>query len=150
MGLRADFLRALESELNTTNASGTDVTLLLLDVDDFAAVTARVGPLRAGQLLRELERRLTQAARPDDTICRTGGDGLGAILPAAGRLEGESVFARLQARLRDEPLSDRPVGVSAGIATARPGERPVELLARAANALREAKQAGKGTAKAAG
>lgn len=148
MGPRASFHAALQQELRDMNASGTALTLLLLDIDDFAAVTAAIGPIRADKLLRELERRLGAAARAEDTICRAGGDGLAAILPSAGRLEGESVFARLQARLRDDPPADGPVGVSAGIATAKAGERPVELLARAASALREAKQAGKGTAKA--
>jgi diguanylate cyclase (GGDEF)-like protein len=149
MGPRTSFLETLGRQLRESAVAGTTLTLLLLDVDDFAAVTARLGPVRGGKLLAELERRLSVAARPGDTICRTGGDGLAVVLLAGSRLDGESIFARLQARLRDEPVDDGPVGISAGIASARPGERPVVLLARATRALQEAKQAGKGTAKAA-
>jgi diguanylate cyclase (GGDEF)-like protein len=149
MGARTSFLGALGRQLRETSASGKTLTLLLLDVDDFAAVSALLGPHRAAKLLGELERRLGAAVRPGDTVCRTGGDGLAAILPAGGRLDGESAFARLQARLRDEAIDEGLIGVSAGIATSLPGERPIELLARATRALQEAKQAGKGTAKAA-
>jgi diguanylate cyclase (GGDEF)-like protein len=147
MGPRASFLESLGRAMDET--SDTALTLLLLDVDDFAAVTARVGPLRAHGLIGELERRLSACARPEDVVRRTGGDGLAAVVPAAGRPEAESLFARLQAGLRDDPPADGPVGVSAGIAASFAGERPIALLARAATALREAKQAGKGTAKAA-
>jgi GGDEF domain-containing protein len=55
----------------------------------------------------------------------------------------------LQAGLRSDPPEDGTVGLSAGIATARADDRPVALLARATAALRAAKQAGGGTAKAA-
>jgi diguanylate cyclase (GGDEF)-like protein len=149
MGPRTTFLETLGRQLREAAAAGSTVTLVLLDVDDFATATARLGPVRAGKLLAELDRRVVAAARPGDTVCRIGGDGLAVILRAGSRLDGESTFARLQARLRDEPVDDGPVGLSAGIATARPGERPVVLLARATRALLEAKQAGKGTAKAA-
>ena len=147
-GTRKRFLDALTAALGSARAGQGELTLLLLDVDDFATVSAQVGTLRAGRLLTRLERRVAESARPDDVVCRTGGDGLAAILRGGDRLEAERLFARLQADLRGEPPADR-VGVSAGIATARPGERSVELLARASTALRAAKNAGKGTAKAA-
>jgi diguanylate cyclase (GGDEF)-like protein len=148
-GPRTDFLDALRRQLVEAGAEDAPLTLVLLDLDDFAAVSARLGPLRATALLGELERRLGESARRGDLVCRTGGDGLAAVLPAGDRLEAERLVARLQASLGREPPADARVGVSAGIATARPGERPIELLARAAKALGEAKQAGKGTAKAA-
>jgi diguanylate cyclase (GGDEF)-like protein len=139
--------------LTTATAKATEerfaLTLLLLDVDDFAVVSRRLGPARSNALLDGLVRRLAAAARAEDVVCRTGGDGLAAVLPAAERGEAEGLFARLQAGLQRDPPEDGPVGLSAGIATARADERPVELLARATAALRAAKRAGKGTAKAA-
>jgi diguanylate cyclase (GGDEF)-like protein len=146
-GRRQAFLNHLAAALAGAGEGGSTPALLLLDVDDFAAVSARLGPLKASTLLDDLTRRLGASARPDDVVCRTGGDGLAAVLPAGGRAEAESLFARLQAGLRSDPPDGGPVGLSAGIATARADEHPVELLARATEALRAAKQAGKGTAK---
>jgi diguanylate cyclase (GGDEF)-like protein len=148
-GRRAAFLAALTTAAVRATEDGSALTLLLFDVDDFGTVGARLGPARANTLLDGLTRRLAAAAGAEDVVCRTGGDGLAAVLPRAGRAEAESLFARLQAGLRSDPPEDGPVGLSAGIATARADERPVELLARATEALRTAKQAGKGTAKAA-
>jgi diguanylate cyclase (GGDEF)-like protein len=148
-GRRVAFLETLTKATARATEDGSALTLLLLDVDDFGAVSARVGPARANTLLDDLTRRISAAARAEDVVCRTGGDGLAAVLPGAGRAEAESLFARVQAGLRSDPPEDGPVGISAGIATARADERPAELLARATEALRTAKQAGKGTAKAA-
>jgi diguanylate cyclase (GGDEF)-like protein len=145
-GPRATFLSALERALTETSTDGPGFALLLVDGDDFGALAARVGPLRADALLGELERRLGEVARPNDTVSRTGGDGFAALLPESGRAEAESLFARLQADLRRRPPADGPVGLSAGIAAAHRDERPAALLARAERALRRAKEAGKGTA----
>ncbi len=145
-GPRATLLSALERALTETPADGPAFALLLVDADDFGALAARIGPLRADALLSELERRLAEAARPNDTVCRTGGDGFAALLPESGRAEAESLFARLQADLRRRLPADAPVGLSAGIAAAHPDEHPAALLARAERALRRAKEAGKGTA----
>ena len=144
-GPRRAFLRALAEACG--GASG--VTLLLVDADDFAGVADRIGAGRAGALLAQLARRLESSTRPGDTVWRTGGDGLAALLPEAGPGEAERLFARLQASLGSEPPVAGSVGVSAGIATARRGERAVELLVRAERALAAAKAAGKGTARAA-
>jgi diguanylate cyclase (GGDEF)-like protein len=148
-GRRQAFLETLTTATARATEEGSALTLLLLDVDDFGAVSGRLGPARANTLLDGLTRRLAAAARVGDVVCRTGGDGLAAVLPASGRAEAESLFARLQAGLRSDPPEDGPLGLSAGIASARADERAVALLARATEALRTAKHAGGGTAKAA-
>jgi diguanylate cyclase (GGDEF)-like protein len=129
--------------------AGTELTLLLLDADDFASLVSRVGPLRAGALLRDLARRLEASARPPAAVLSAGSDGLAVLLPGEGRAEAESVFARFRASLLREPPENGPVGASAGIAEARAGEHALSLLLRAQDALGRAKAVGKGTAKVA-
>ena len=148
MGPRVTLLEVLSRALAEGTASGTPVTLMLLDADDFAAFAARNGPLRADAHLDELAARLAACTRPSCTVVRTGGDGLAAVI-AAPRIEAESLFVRFQADLRRRPPAAGPIGVSAGIAAAGSGERPAHLVARASGALRRAKAAGKGTAQAA-
>ena len=144
-GPRLTFLRTLEHACGV----GAGVTLLLVDADDFAAIATRLGPLQAAEVLEQLEHRLESCAPAEAAVSRTGGDGLAVVLPGAAPAAAEQVFARLRASLRDDPPADTPVDVSGGIATGRAGERPVALLARASAALEAAKQAGKGTARAA-
>jgi diguanylate cyclase len=144
-GPRVTFLHTLEHACGV----GAGVTLLLVDADDFAAVTAQLGLLRSAVVLEQLEGRLANCAPAEAAVCRTGGDGLAVVLPGAAPSAAEQVFARLRASLHDDPPTDGPVDVSGGIATRRAGERPIELLARASGALEAAKQAGKGTARAA-
>jgi diguanylate cyclase (GGDEF)-like protein len=144
-GPRAAFLRTLEHACGV----GAGVTLLLVDADDFAPLAARLGPLQAAKVLEQLEHRLESCAPAEAAVSRTGGDGLAVVLPGEASAAAEQVFARLRASLRDDPPADGPVDISGGIATGRTGERPVELLARASGALEAAKQAGKGTARAA-
>src|SRR5262245_41817109 len=148
-GRRQAFLETLTTAAARASEEGSALTLLLLDVDDFGVYSERLGPARSNALLEALVRRLAAAARAEDVVCRTGGDGLAAVLPASERADAESLFARVQAGLQRDPPEDGPVGLSAGIATVRAGERPVELLARATAALRAAKRAGRGTAKSA-
>jgi diguanylate cyclase len=148
-GPRTVFLDVLDAEVVKAAAIDTELTLLLVDADDFSSVVGRVGPLRADALLAELVRRLTMSADVTATVLRTGGDGLAVVFPGEERAEAETTFARFKADLLREPPADGPVEVSAGIASARLGERPVSLLVRAQQALRRAKEAGKSTAKVA-
>ena len=60
---------------------------------------------------------LRETLRPDDLAYRSGGDEFAAILPHAGRIEGEAHYARVQATLLRRSDSPAPaVSLSAGIA----------------------------------
>ena len=83
---------------------------------------------------------LRETLRPDDLAYRSGGDEFAAILPDAGRIEGEALYARVQATLRRRPDSAvRAVSLSAGIAELKPDDDGVSLFERAERALQRAK-----------
>ena len=90
---------------------------------------------------------LRETLRPTDLAFRSGGDEFVAVLPHAGRTEGEALCARVQAMLQRRAGSPgSTVSVSAGIAELKPDDDGVSLFERSERALRQAKQAGKGTA----
>lgn len=142
LGGRAAFHEALARAA----AEPRPLAVLLLDVDDFRAVTDREGALRGDRVLAQLAGTVLQTVRESDLACRIGGDELGVVLPGASLADAEGLFARLRATVERTPPAGIELTLSAGLAERRPGEDALELLTRAEAAMRRAKEAGGGTA----
>jgi len=56
-------------------------TLMLLDLDRFKLINESLGPTIGDQLIKELAERFVAFMRPEDTICRQGGDEFILLLP---------------------------------------------------------------------
>ena len=98
-------------------------------------------------MLVEVAALVRESARPYDIPCRIGGDELAVILPEAGRVEAEGLYARVQATLRRVPPAQVPgLTVSGGIAELAADDDAVSVFQRADEALHRAKGNGKGTA----
>jgi diguanylate cyclase (GGDEF)-like protein len=128
------------------SVTGESVALLLLDLDRFKEVNDALGHPAGDELLRQVGRRLSGAARPQDTVARLGGDEFGVLmpgLPSDGVRVAEDAAWRI-ADLLDEPFAvdgmELGVGGSIGI-TVYPqhGEDVDLLLARADVAMYVAK-----------
>jgi diguanylate cyclase (GGDEF)-like protein len=116
------------------------------DIDHFRRTNARIGNLEGDTILVAVAEVLRETLRPDDLAYRSGGDEFAAILPDAGRIEGEALYARVQGTLRRRADATHAVSLSAGVAELKPGDDGVSLFERSERALQRAKQAGKGTA----
>jgi diguanylate cyclase (GGDEF)-like protein len=140
LGGRSAFLERLVRELS--NGHPGVCALLVLDVDGFAGATEG----RAGDsALVELADLLRGAATDEGVAFRIGAGEFALIFPGGGLGEAEQGFARLQAALRQGVLP-RGVVVTGGIAAAEPGDRALEVLLRADEALRQAKNDARGSA----
>ncbi|MEU4159513.1 EAL domain-containing protein [Actinoplanes sp. NPDC026670] len=141
---------------------GTQVSVLLLDLDRFKLVNDHWGHEVGDEMLRAAAARLVASVRAGDPVppsgtspggdlvCRTGGDefAIAFVGPAGG--DGDSPAEGLARRLLaalDEPLplSVGAVDVTAsiGIATAAAGTSAVELLRDADTAMYRAKESGR-------
>jgi diguanylate cyclase (GGDEF)-like protein/PAS domain S-box-containing protein len=151
---RRAFDEALEREWKRTLREGTQISLLLLDVDHFKDFNDQHGHLVGDDCLRAVAAAAAGAVRATDIVARYGGEEIAIILPLVdqpGAAEtAEKVRAAIEAlRL---PQAENPEGdwltVSIGAATAlaRYGgtmRMPESLLLAADNALYKAKHGGR-------
>jgi diguanylate cyclase (GGDEF)-like protein len=151
-GLATDrrFRAAVQAELRRARRYRQHAAVVVVDLDDFAGVNERVGVLVGDRLLREVGILLKNAIRDIDVVARLGEDEMAVLLPETGRnaalsvaerfrLEVEGYFATRESR-------GAPVGltISAGVAAyPEDAATPEALLERAAQALYQAKAAGR-------
>ena len=145
---RAPTLARLRIEAAEARRYAHPVALVLLDIDQFAALNHEHGLDVGDEMLRRIALRLRVRMREADAVGRIGADAFLAILPHTDET-GASNFARavLDRVLERRVMTERgeiTVGLSIGIALMRPGMTLSgdELLAAAEEALASARAAG--------
>ncbi len=148
LGNRRQALRTLQAQWQHASKSGRPLACIMIDADDFKGVNDRDGHDTGDAVLRELARRLSDAVRTDDTICRLGGDEFLVICgdtPREGALQLAEALREQVAYLRVPTPTGVWVGsISAGVAQRDASMRHVEDLLKAADhALYVAKRDGR-------
>jgi diguanylate cyclase (GGDEF)-like protein/PAS domain S-box-containing protein len=130
-----------------------DLAVAFCDLDGFKPVNDTYGHLGGDAVLIQVADRLRGCLRTGDELARIGGDEFTVLLRnVPDRQAAHHVAERLLASTRDAfdagggPVA---VGLSVGIALRQPGTTADELLARADDALYDAKRAGGGCARVA-
>ncbi len=140
----------LPVELARCRAEGSQLSLLMGDLDHFKEINDRHGHAAGDEVLRCLARLLTDCVREGrDWVARWGGEEFLVCLPDTG-CEGAVVVAeRMRQRLAESNLqgavANRRVTVSFGVAGAGPEDRmtAAELVQEADRRLYAAKQGGR-------
>ena len=141
-----EFHETLGRELERCRRYGGELSVVLLDLDEFKLVNDTSGHAAGDRVLREVAEALRSTCRTSDLAFRIGGDELALVLPATGRRE-----ALVAARQAAEAAGavDRRVTVSYGVAgwpdsaTSKDG-----LLAQADEELYAMKRGGTGASRA--
>ena len=142
---RTDVLETLARSVDEAHRHDRTLALLVLDVDDLAAVAARHGPDAAAVVVTDLSRRLNESLG-DGTVRRIGVDEFAVILSGATVDDAEALLGTLQASLHERPPPDvERITLSAGITGLTETDDAGSALGRAEQALWQAKQAGRGT-----
>ena len=142
---RRAFHETMEREVARAQRYDRRLALLLLDLDDFKQVNTTLGLLVGDAVLADVAERLRSVARTADIVCRWGGDEFAVILPESTLTDAEGLFARILATLQRRPPEHvERLGISGGIAELRPDDDSISLFERAEEALRRAKNDGKG------
>lgn len=115
--------------------------LVLCDMDNLKTVNDTRGHDAGDKALQLLADGLRSQLRHSDEAYRIGGDEFAVVLPEASRLDAERVMRRLRHAIASSvPPGGDPIEASFGIAVFAPGDDPERLVARADEALYQAKR----------
>ncbi|MDP2644835.1 MAG: diguanylate cyclase [Desulfobacterales bacterium] len=131
----------------------SDISLIVLDIDQFDRFNQAHGYLVGDHLLRLIADRIKSCLRNIDMVGRIGGDEFGIALPDTPKADARIIADRIQAALAILPDEMRikvahPFSLSAGIAGfPHDGDSPEKLVEKAKMALVSAKIMGGGNIK---
>ncbi|MFH1155158.1 MAG: diguanylate cyclase [Pseudomonadota bacterium] len=138
----------LQSEVEHARRIGRDLSVIVLDVDNFKRFNDRFGHLEGDRVLKILGEVLRMSMRDIDSACRFGGEEFVIILPGTGLAGAFTLSERVRrefwARTAAlEPSCTLACTLSSGVALFTAWEDEHSLLKRADEALYMAKSSGK-------
>ncbi|HUJ54776.1 MAG TPA: diguanylate cyclase [Gaiellaceae bacterium] len=131
--------------LHQASRDHVPISVLMLDIDDFKRVNDIHGHAVGDEVLRMLAESLRSCVRPEDVICRLGGEEFAIVMAGCAGEDAVAVAKRIQDRLAEDefPAVGR-LRVSAGLAFGpEHAMNPRELAACAEAAMMTAKAQGK-------
>ncbi len=144
------FRELIAKEDERAHRFGHDLSLLILDIDDFKQVNDTYGHLKGDDVLRMVGRVLGQESRGVDEPARYGGEEFAVALPETGLSGAVELAERIRARIESERVpgvdGQPALRVTASVGAASipaSAESARALIAAADAALYEAKRSGK-------
>jgi diguanylate cyclase (GGDEF)-like protein len=139
------FYERLLQALHEASRTHVPIAVLMLDIDDFKRVNDVHGHAVGDELLRFLAEALRVTVRPEDVVCRLGGEEFAVVMVGCAGEDAIKVADRIQARLAsiEFPAIGR-MTISVGVAVGpEHAMNPRELAACAEAAMMTAKAQGK-------
>ena len=146
---RRSMFHHLEAELSRCKRYGRSVSVLMVDIDHFKRVNDSHGHLVGDQALRSIAQIMQTELRAMDLLCRYGGEEFCAILPETNHPGAARAAERLRSAVERTAIEHEVVKLSltvsvGGASWSNPaGNEVPDLLARADEALLEAKRGGR-------
>ncbi|WP_341938223.1 sensor domain-containing diguanylate cyclase [Marinimicrobium sp. C2-29] len=139
----------LKRELATATREGSDVTLMLVDIDHFKEANDQWGHLAGDAFLVEVAQRIRSAVRPQDVVARYGGDEFVVFAARCPEEMAGFLGRRVVSRVSAQPVVTEqgviPLTLSIGIAAAQAhtGLLMNRLISVADRALYDVKASGR-------
>jgi diguanylate cyclase (GGDEF)-like protein len=146
---RREFDDAIHLEFERRRRHGTDLSLIVIEIDDIAELGEHVGKLSKGYLLSEVSAILRNMLRAIDIGCRYSPDSLALLLPETNSEQALAVADKVRSAIEGHEFLGQFAGeamrvtVSQGIASGSPEmSSHVHLMRAAERALYDARAAG--------
>jgi diguanylate cyclase (GGDEF)-like protein/PAS domain S-box-containing protein len=146
---RRSFMEIAETELSRATRHGSQLAILMLDIDHFKSINDTHGHRVGDSVLQAFGTLCLQTLRPYDTMGRVGGEEFAIALPQTSLDQAVVMGGRIRQLVEQTRLSqDRglPLHFTVSIGVAGPADATTNidtLLNQADSALYEAKRAGR-------
>lgn len=148
---RGSFDRALVQQIAAARRTGAPLAFAMVDVDHFKQINDTHGHQVGDRVLLCLAQKLANAVRPGDVVARYGGEEFGVLLAASTATEVEGQLRALLSDIAASTFAYDVLGqeqrvrftVSCGLTDLQPSDSESDLVARADEALYEAKRKGR-------
>ncbi len=143
------FLERLSVEFNRAQRYGSELSLIMIDVDTFKEINDNFGHVTGDSVLKAIAATLKANIRQSDLAARYGGDEFALILPETNLEKAYKVGEKLRHIVETNPISLKPdilVGttLSIGVSAYHPSmSDPLALVQKADEALYLAKEQGR-------
>ncbi|AUD79472.1 GGDEF domain-containing protein [Kangiella profundi] len=145
---RREFMNRAEEEISRANRNGTDLSMMVIDFDQFKNVNDEYGHQAGDKVLKEFVRLSKEIMRPSDLLGRIGGEEFALLLPETELSSSIKVAERLREYIEDSPVTYNNqtinLTISIGLAQYQPKVDTVKKwLHRADQLLYQAKDKGR-------
>ncbi len=141
---RRSFEERLVMEFSMARRRKRELSVLLIDVDNFKLTNDRYGHAAGDEVLRRLGTILRTTVRLPDLPARYGGEEFVVLLPESGEESAMGLARRVMQRVATEEWENEPLTISVGMAAMNESlESGFQLVELADEALYAAKRAGK-------
>ena len=137
--------RTFENRMRQLHADGTEITVLMADLDHFKKLNDAHGHEAGDRALRIFSEVMRNAMRADDVACRYGGEEFAVLLPSTDLQDAIDIAVRIRSALaQNAERGDAPTfTASIGIACSTDAADLEDLVHRADRAMFAAKAAGR-------
>lgn len=134
----------LIEEMNQAGRHRFQMTLMMIDVDNFKSYNDSFGHPAGDVALQRVANALKETLRAADVAARYGGEEFSILLPQTGLEEALSIAERLRQRVERTEFPGRQVTISVGVASySNEFADPKDWVTAADMALYEAKEMGR-------
>lgn len=137
-----EIMRKLNLEIERADRYNLDLTIMMLDIDDFKEVNDTYGHQKGDEILQSLAQKLKSITRQEDIVGRYGGEEFLIIFPHTDLDSALEVGERLCQKIADDKTEGIKITISGGVATLT-AEQSENIIQNADEALYQAKKAGK-------
>jgi len=141
---RRYFIEALEGEYERAIRYGTEMALIMMDLDYFKKINDTYGHSAGDMVLSKIGNLIKSHVRRNDLACRYGGEEFAVILPNIIRESTYAAYERFRKMVFEQPFDYESmrfrVTVSIGIAYSNDSESINDLFVHADQALYQAKE----------